>query len=138
MQRVPPPQVTLSQAGSLQMPLPEHACPIGQACSTQRSTQAPRSQTLPAAQRLLPLSTRPSQSSSRPSQVSVEAGVVCTQVSAPAWHCSMPNAHTPGLVVSQAEPPPWQVMPVMKKTLSLKSPSFAKELVLELPSSNAR
>src|SRR6478609_3573789 len=107
----------------------------------QRGTQTPCKQTRPSPQRTEPSSTTPSQSLSRLSQRSALAATCGLQtIAPPVWHWVMPPAQTPGFPVSQGAPPPSQVTPLMRKTLSLKSPSFPCHDDWSAPSqsSNAR
>ena len=61
----------------------------------------------------------------------------CWQMVPVAVHWVMPGPQMPGLPVSQGWPPPAQVMPVRKKTSSLKSPSLFQAEALVPPSSKA-
>jgi hypothetical protein len=52
-------------------------------------------------------------------------------------HSLTPGPQIPGSPLSQGCPPSGQVMPVMRNTLSSKSPSFMKLLAPVVPSSTA-
>ena len=60
---------------------------------------------------------------------------------APTWHSVTPLTQTPGAFGTvQGSPPPLQITPSIRNTLSLKSPSFPNQVMSFAPSqsSNAR
>ena len=108
----PAAQVTSTQAFSTQSPLTQVSPGAhGNSLELHWGTQMPRSQTCWFGQVALS-STMPSQSLSTPSQTSALALTDALHFSVvPVTHSLRPAAHTPGMPVSQAVPPPAQVRP---------------------------
>src|SRR5262245_24481465 len=132
-----------AQRGSLHSPSVSHLRPTaqGNSLSSHRRMHTPLLQTKPVWHRPLPSSTMPLQSLSRLSHFSAVGLTAGLHVMpAPTWHSVTPCAQTPGIAVSHGSPPPSQITPSMRNTLSLKSPSFPNQVMLFAPSqsSNAR